>query len=226
MNEPLKLTPLYATALKLGARFVDVAQWHFPEAYSDTQAEIAACRAGCGLADVTPHGKLQIEGAPAAEALRAVYGQAPEAVGAGLSTPDGHLYCLRPDLFYLSTPPGQEAGALARLTAASAGLLVTVTDMTHALADLRLIGPASANVLSMVCGLDFRDAAFPDMTAKYSSVARTRQLIARRDFGPLPAYTLAGDQSLAAYLWEILMEAGQEVGIKPVGVRALKALEG
>lgn len=227
MTAPIRTTPLYDTAQRLGARFVEAGQWRFPEVYTTVEAEVAAARAGCGLADVTPHGNLHIEGEAAAEVLRAVYGQAPEAIGAGLSVNAGQLYRLRRDLFFLTTPPGGEAEALARISSATAqtGAFVTVTDVSHALSDIRLLGPASAQVLAKVCGLDFRDAAFPHQTAKHSSLAKTRQLIIRRDFGPLPAYTFLGDASLAAYVWEVVMEAGREFGLAPVGVAALRLLE-
>jgi heterotetrameric sarcosine oxidase gamma subunit len=176
---------------------------------------------------VSPHGKLQIEGAAALEALRAALGEAPEAIHAGTRGPSGHLVRLRPDLFYLSTPPGREAEAAALLEAAIArlGVFVTVTDLTHGLADLCLIGPASALVLSHLCGLDFRDAAFPNLAVKQSSVAKTRQMLRRRDFGMLPSYSLAGEQSVAAYLWQALTAAGAEYGLRPVGVEALGALD-
>ncbi len=228
MNPPLKLTALHALTQRLGARYVDhMGQWHFPGGYASPAEEVAAIRAGCGLADVTPHGKLQIEGEAAFEALRAAFGEAPEAIHAGTRGQAGHLVRLRHDLFYLSTPPGREAEALASLNAAIAGLgvFVTVTDFTHGLADLCLIGPASALVLSHLCGLDFRPAAFPDLAVKQTSVAKTRQMIRRRDFGPLPSYSLAGEQSVAAYLWEALTAAGQEHGLRPVGVEALRVLE-
>ena len=223
----IRLSPLYGTAQRLGARFTDVAGWRFPEVFTTVEQEIAAVRAGCGLADMTPHGKIQIEGDAAAEALRAIYGRAPDEIGSHAAVEDGGLYRLRRDQFYLSTPPGREADALTRLEVAIAESrrFVTVTDMTHALADTRLIGPASPNVLSKVCGLDFHPTAFPNVTAKQSSLAKTRQLILRRDFGGLPAYTCVGDRSMGAYVWEVVFEAGREFGIAPVGVAALKVLE-
>ena len=227
MTAPIRLTPLHDTTLALGARWIDMGTWRFPEVFTSAENEVAAARAGCGLADVTPHGKLQIEGEAAAKVLAAAFGQTPEAIGAGLAVSTGQLYRLRPDLCFLTTTPGGEGGAKAQIEAACAlsSAFVTVTDLTHALAELRLIGPASAQVLAKVCGLDFREAAFPHQTAKYSSLAKTRQLILRRDFGPLPAYTFLGDASLAAYVWGVVMEAGREFGLQPVGVAALRVLE-
>jgi sarcosine oxidase, subunit alpha len=228
MTMPQKLTALHNVTQKLGARYVDhLGGWHLAGGYAPVAEEIAAIRAGCGLADVSAHGKLQIEGQAAFEALAAALGEAPAAVLSGVRGPFGHLVRLRPDLFYLSTPPGRETEAAAQIEAAVARLggFVTVTDLSQGLADLCLIGRASAQVLSQLCGLDLREAAFPNLAVRQSSVAKTRQLIRRRDFGPLPAYSLAGEQSLAAYLWGALTTAGQAHGMRPVGVEALAALE-
>jgi aminomethyltransferase len=225
MTTALKLTPLHDTSERLGAVWVELAGWRFARSYTTVEKEIAATRAGAGLADVSPHGKVQIEGATAFEALRSAYGSAPEAIGGHAAVESGHLYRLRADMFYLSTPPGAETEAGRRIEAAAAGSHLTVTDLTHALADIRLVGPAAPSVLRRVCGLDFDEAAFPNHSARQSSLAKTRQLILRRDFGSLPAYTLIGARSLATYVWGVLMEAGHADGLVPVGVDAIKALE-
>lgn len=224
---PIKLTPLYTTANALGAEFVEPGGWRFAKRYAAVEHEVAVARERVGLADVSPHGKLMIEGAAAHAALVATYSTAPEVVGAHVAVTDGGLYRLRQDQFYLSTRPGGEVEAHARLEAAITAhhLFVTVTNQTHGLADLRLIGPASRVVLSKLCGLDLSNEAFPNMTLRQTSVAKTRQMVIRRDFGPLLAYTLVGAQSLALYLWKVILEAGREYGIEPIGAGALRALE-
>lgn len=224
---PAKLTPLHTVTQHHGAQFAEIGGWHFAERYTSVETEMAIARSNVALADVTPHGKLQIEGAAARDAVKSAFGAAPEKIGSGNQVEVGHLYRLRHDQFYLSTPPGGESKAQTQLESAIAAhtLFVTVTDVTHGLADLRLIGPASRAVLSQLCSLDFADDAFPNMTAKQTSVAKTKQLVIRRDFSPLPTYTLIGAQSLASYLWEVVMEAGHEFGIAPIGVAALAGLE-
>lgn len=224
----VRQTPLCFTAQRLGARFVELAGWRFPEVFTTVEAEIAAARARCGLADVTPHGKLLIEGDGADKLLHSAFGAGPEAIGSHVPIDVGGLYRLRRDQFYLSTPPGRETEAQQRLALgiAELNLFVTVTDVTHGLADIRLIGPASREVLSKVCALDFQPQAFPDRTAKQSGLARTRQLIIRRDFGDLPAYLIIGARSLGAYVWDVIFEAGREFRIVPIGVAALRELEG
>ena len=88
-----------------------------------------------------------------------------------------------------------------------------------------MIGPASQELLSKVCGLDFHPSVFPNETAKQSSLAKTTQLIIRRDIGKLPAFSIIGAQSLGPYVWDTPMEAGREFGIVPIGRAALAALE-
>ncbi len=223
----MKLTPLHTTIQKHGAAFIETGDWRFPRGYTNPEQELAAARERVALADVSPHGKLFIEGRSAPDAVRAAFGSAPETIGSGINLEAGHLYRLRPDQFYLVTPPGAETQAATHLEAAIAAhkLFVTVTNQTHGLAELRLIGPASRAVLSQLCALDFADEAFQNMTVKQTSVAKTKQMVIRRDFGDLPTYTLSGAASLAAYLWGVILEAGHEFDIAPIGVEALKKLE-
>ena len=69
-------------------------------------------------------------------------------------------------------------------------------------------------------------ANFPNGTAKQSSVAKTRQLIIRQDIGDLPAYVLIGARPLAAYLWETILQAGEDLGIQAIGITALESVSG
>jgi sarcosine oxidase subunit alpha len=227
MTTLLKLSPLNSATERLGAHWQELAGWRCAESYAGVEAETAAIRVGCGLVDVSGMGKLQVEGSQAHAILAAALGAAPEAIGGYARVEVGELLCLRPDMYFLLTQPGAEAAALERLDAAAAGLaeLVTVTDLTQGLAGIELVGPRAVDVLRRVCGLDFDEAAFPNLTAQQSSLAKTRHLILRRDLGRLPAYVTFGARSLAVYVWGVLLEAGQSTGIAPVGLAALRSLE-
>jgi sarcosine oxidase subunit alpha len=223
----IKRSPLVSVAQHLGAEFIEVGGWKFARRFTSVAAEMAAARNGVALADSSPHGKVMIEGAQAAEALRAAFGAAPEAIGGGAPTDAGHLYRLRREVFYMSTRPSGEANAIERVEVAAraASLFVTATDVSHGLADLRLLGPRARDVLSKLCALDFSPESFPNQTLKQTSVAKTKQIVLRRDFGALPAFQLIGAQSLAAYLWEVVMAAGREYGLVPMGAEAMRDLE-
>lgn len=214
---PQRLSPLHVVAGSAGAQFAPLAGWQVAQVYTSVREEEALARSGAGLADQTARGRILIEGREAGSLLGVELG-----IGSGAALGKGRAYRLRGDLFLISTPPGAEEEVLAGLRAQAAGRQLTLTDLTHARAELRLVGPAAPAVLSQLCGLDL--SRFPDGEARQGSVAKTAQLILRRDLGGLPAFSLIGARSLGAYLWEALMEAGRAAGIAPIGQAALRAL--
>ena len=88
-----------------------------------------------------------------------------------------------------------------------------------------MVGPASQALLSKVCSLNFHSSEFPNGVAKQTSLAKTAQLIIRRDIGELPAFSVIGVRSLGAYVWDTIVEAGREFGITPIGQVTLQALK-
>jgi sarcosine oxidase subunit alpha len=97
--------------------------------------------------------------------------------------------------------------------------------MTHGRSQLLVVGPNAAVLLGRLCGLNFHDSQFPNLAARQSSVAKTRQLILRQDYGPLRLYSLIGSRSLAAYLWKVTLEAGRDLSIIPIGQETIDALK-
>ena len=224
-DTPVKLTPLYPIARDIGAQFADHDGWNVPEVFTTQEDEVAAAKQGVVLADETPNGKLTVESDEAEAVLQAAFDLPEPGIGEGAAVGSHRIYRLRNDRFLVSTPPGREIATRKTLTDRKPGQFATVTNMTHAWSEIRVIGPASQELMSKVCGLDFDPAKFPDGTARQSSVARTTQLVIRRDIGGLPAFSVLGARSLGAYLWEILMEGGGEWGMAPMGWAAVRALE-
>ena len=219
---PVKLTPLHSITQRLGATFTEGQGWRIPEVYTTPEDEITAARERIALADETPNGKLLLEGAEAESVLMDTLDLDSLKINEGREG----IYRLRSDLFFISTPPGKEVNIQKKLTASSteSDQFVTITDVTHGRAEIRVIGSASQELLSKVCGLDFHPSAFPNETAKQSSLAKTTQLIIRCDIGELSAFSIIGAQSLGPYVWDTLMEAGREFGVVPIGRAALAAL--
>lgn len=219
---PIKLTPLRSIAQRLGARFTEKQGWRIPEVYSTAEDEITAARERVVLADDTPNGKLLLEGDHADSVLMDALDLGSLRINEGR---DG-IYRLRNDIFFMSTSPGKEVRAQKKLTTASAASkqFVTITDITHGRTEIRVIGPNSRELLSKVCGLDYHPSAFPNETAKQSSLAKTTQLIIRCDIGELPAFSIIGVQSLGPYVWDTMMEAGREFEVAPIGSAALDVL--
>lgn len=226
---PQKLTPLFATAQAAGATFTEEAGWQVADAFGDTDVEVATARHAVALVDRSANGKILVEGDGATATLQAAWDMPSLAIGEGTRAGTNAAYRLRDDVYFVSTPPGEEAAALSALEAAAqeSAEQVTVTDVTHGRSELHVIGPRAAELLSRLCGLDFHPAQFPEGTAKQSRVAKTNQIVIRRDLEAMPrlhAYALIGGRSLAAYLWETILEAGRDLNVTPLGRAGLSAL--
>jgi len=125
-----------------------------------------------------------------------------------------------PGEWLLLAAPGQGpalAGWAAELAARSPGELVTATDVTHGRALIRLTGPAAADVLRKVCGIDFSDRITPDGAAFRSSVAAVATDVIRLDTGGVRCYLLHCERSSGAYLFGELLAAGREFAIETDG---------
>lgn len=216
----IKYSPIHEAALRAGAIMAEEAGWLIPQSYDGVRGGSA----GIGLIDQSSWGKIMIHGRAGGRAAAALGITPPEAIGGGVVLGEIGVYRLRADQLFINTQPGSETAALAAPAAAdTGGERVTITDLTHGRAQLRLVGPASAELLSRLCGLDFRRDHFPDHAARQTSVAKTTQLIIRHDLddGRLPSYSIIGARSLGAYLWETILDAGNDLGIRPLGANDL-----
>lgn len=91
-----------------------------------------------------------------------------------------------------------------------------VIDGTHGRALFRLVGADAAAVLEKLCSLDWHDSMTPDGAAVSGSVAKVTCDIVRNDLDGIPSYLISCDRSYAQYLFEVILDAGQEFGIAPV----------
>lgn len=91
--------------------------------------------------------------------------------------------------------------------------LVSVVDLTHGRALLRLSGAQSARLLAKVCAIDLSDRVTPDGSAFRSSVAKLTTDVIRDDVDDSPSYLLHCERSSGQYLHDALMDAGRAFGI-------------
>jgi heterotetrameric sarcosine oxidase gamma subunit len=144
------------------------------------------------LNDHSTLGKIQIQGQKTAEFLHQLYNLELR-VGQGAVSGNNHIFRLREDIYWLIAPEEEIETTMAALeqTAVSFPHLITVTDYSHGRFCFQLSGPGSAGLLSRLCGLDFHDSHFPNLTIKASSVAKTTQLILRHDQNGQPTLPTA-----------------------------------
>lgn len=212
--EATRRSPIEHLARAAGAELALDAGWLIARSFP------GASTGGPGLSDESHWGKVLLHGRAAGRVAAALALEAPEATGGGFRHQSKAVYRLRADQLIVILPPAAQRDALRALLAANTGdEMVTVTDVTHGRAQFRLTGPGTVDLLSRLCALDFDDSRFPDGTARQTSVAKTTQLVIRDDLheGTGPSYRLIGARSLAAYLWQTILEAGRDLGVRPLG---------
>ena len=234
-DRPVRLTALYHQHVAAGAEFVERDGWLLPRSYGNAMVEQTALREAVGLLDISESGKVDLK----SDDLDAALGAAFKGLGrvdVGRAVPAGEggttrVYRLTEGQALLVTAPDALQGTLDALgKLASAQTCTHVTDLTSALCGLRLVGPRAPAVLERLSWLDLAPDRFADGALAQGSVARIHALIVRRDaaggrmqYAPT-GYDLYVDRDLGAYLWDVLLEQGAPLGLKPVGRDAEEGL--
>jgi heterotetrameric sarcosine oxidase gamma subunit len=183
--------------------------------------EVSGCRSEAPLtiADHTPLAKVQLR-APwngaMAKALGVPFGRADREEG-WLVVGSG------PGEWLVLAPPDAAAAAAGWLTAMAADAagdeFVSMVDLTHGRALVRITGPDAAGLLARLCGADLHDDMAPDGAALRSSVAGVATDIIRDDRAGVPSYLLHCERSSGQYLFGALVSAGESLGIGVDGFR-------
>ena len=130
-----------------------------------------------------------------------------------------------PGEWFVLAPPGAAsaeavAGWLGTVAADSApDEFVSVVDLTHGRALMRITGRDAAELLARLCGADLHDDMAPDGAALRSAVAGVATDIIRDDRGGVPSYLLHCERSSGQYLFGALVSAGESLGIGVDGFR-------
>jgi aminomethyltransferase len=227
-------SPLHDRHVALGAKLADFSGWSMPIEYAGggVLAEHTAVRTGVGLFDVSHLGTATVRGPGAAafvdECLtndlgRIGPGQAQYTLccdESGGVVDDLIVYLHGPDDVLLVPNAANAAEVLRRLTeAAPAG--VTVTDRHAEVAVLAVQGPRSLQVLELL-GLP---GELPYMSFVTGSGGRGADVtVCRTGYTGEHGYELLVEADRAGELWDAVLEAGQDQGIRACGLGARDTL--
>jgi len=184
--------------------------------------EVSARRSNAELriSDHTPLAKVLVLASPdggTARALGVPFGRAARDEHGTLVVGSG------PGEWLLLSSPGTATEVAGRVEVD--GGLVSVFDATHGRAVMRITGARAAEMLSKVCAIDFSEEVTPDGAAFRSSVAKLVTDVVRDDEGGVRSYLLHCERSSGQYLFDTLLDAGNEFGIEIDGF-AIHATQG
>ncbi|MFL5336658.1 MAG: 2Fe-2S iron-sulfur cluster-binding protein, partial [Geminicoccaceae bacterium] len=244
--EPARLTMMHHQHLALGARMMPAGMWYRPAYYGTPgereaaiAAEVRAVREGVGMIDVSTLGGLEVRGPDAAELLERIYtfAYAKQPVGrtryllacdiTGAIIDDGVACRFAPDWFYVTaTTSGVDVLYRAVLRwNAEWRLDVDVANVTAAYAGINVAGPLARQVLQELDGdIDVSGSAFPYLACRMGHLAGVPVRLLRVGFVGELGYEIHCPASYGAGLWDLLAQAGRDLGIRPFGVEAQRVL--
>jgi methylglutamate dehydrogenase subunit C len=245
---PRRLTPTHAWAAGRGAVFIEVGPWmraqYFPREGERTwretvDREVLATRKGVGICDVTTLGKVDVQGADAAEFLDRVYANAMKSLKVGMvryglmlredgtAWDDGTCARLAEDHFVVTTTTAQAGPVYRQMEFARQCLWpeldVQLISTTDAWAQIAVAGPNSRRLLErIVDGFDLSNETFPFMAcASLTICGGLRARLFRISFSGELAYELAVPARYGHALMERLLEKGGDLDVTPYGTEAL-----
>ncbi len=189
--------------------------------------EAAAARR-LGLADLSPLPRVGFRGPGARDWLTAQGVELPDEPNQARTQTDGAIAITRSWTEVLVLGRIQEADSLCARLAAGAADAHCARAYSLPRFDgmfwFALTGASAADCLAKLCGVDMREPAFPVGSVAQTSLARLNAVIVHVDVGEAPLFHLLGDSASADYAWTSLLDAMQEFGGRPVGLRVLHAL--
>lgn len=246
---PIRKTPSHVWAEEQGAVFVEVGMWlraqWFPKAgethwRQSVDREVLQTRKSVGICDVTTLGKIDVQGADAADFLNKIYanGFAKLAVGKvryglmlredGIAMDDGTAARFAEDHFVVTTTTANAVGVFRHMEFVRQCLYpdmdVQLISTTEAWAQFSVAGPNARKLLQKIVDAehDISNEAFPYMACGDITVANgLRARLFRISFSGELAYEIAVPTRYGDAMIRKLVEAGEEFDAVVYGTEAL-----
>jgi aminomethyltransferase len=235
-NTELKKTPLAEVHARMGAKMIEFGGWLMPVQYSSIIEEHNAVRTAAGLFDLSHMGEIEISGYQAIELLQYATTndvsklQEWQAHYTFLCYPDAGI---ADDLIVYKMPQNKY---LLVVNASNAekdydwlhetrmlkGYDCTLRDSSFSTALISLQGPRSVEILQPLVKNDLSELKYYYCTqGQLDGVPVT---IARTGYTGEDGFELFFNRNQAEKIWNLLLEAGKDKGIKPVGLGARDTL--
>ena len=186
-----------------------VAGWEISEASQTSSAPALE------LIDCMPLTKVQVRAVASgavARLLKTPFGRASRTFSGVLTT------ACRPEEWTLYAVPGSAPRLVDKIRKRIPKRgLVSLLDITHGRALVRMTGSAAPDVLCKLCGIDLSDKVTPTGAALRTSVAKLTVELVRDDRDGVCSYLMSCDRSYGDYFFGALLDAGTEFAIEPRG---------
>lgn len=240
--EPVRYSPMQSWHEKHNAHPLIAGQWIRPEHYGDPASEVRTVREGVAIIDVTPIGKLDLQGRDVTKLLNLLYINKWTKLGIGrvrygvMCADDGVVFDdgvtgRLGENHYLMSTTSSGAGAVWEwvenwLQTEHPDWEVHVTPVTTSYASINVAGPQSRELISRIVeGVDLSSEAFGYMQVRTGRVAGVDNCVLWRiGFTGELSYELHVPAAYGLHVWEALLKHGQDLGVRPFGIEAQRIL--
>ena len=202
-------------------------------AWQATKAEVLAVRDSVGINELQNFGKYLVKGVGARVWLDRIMAGAIPKPGRMSLTPmlahsgkiigDFTVSCLSETEFQLTASYGAQ-GWHGRWFQQNAAEDVTVENISDARSGFQIAGPRARELLARVTRSDVSAEKFKFMVVKPMTVGMANCIVQRVSYTADLGYEIYCDQMSVRHLWNILTAAGNDLNLRPFGMRAMMSL--
>jgi len=229
----LRTTPLHATHKKMGAKMVDFGGWDMPVLYSSLLEEHHAVRQRVGIFDVSHMGEIEVRGPEALKLVDYVSTNNASKLKIGQAHYSGLLYehggfvddilvhKVADDHFFICVNASNQDKDFEHI-AAHNKFDCTVENAGEKYAQIAIQGPRALETLQKLTPVELAPIKYYWFTD--GLVSGTNARIARTGYTGEDGFEIYVPPSEAPRIWDEILAAGQEFGIKPAGLGARNTL--
>jgi dimethylglycine dehydrogenase len=252
-GRPLKMTPSYDAEQSAGAHFGVVWGMETPLYFAPDQpdfveqpslrrsnahrivaAEVAATRLAAGLLDTGVYGRYEVAGPGAEGWLDRLLANrlppegrmrlAPMLAPSGKLMGDLTVTRLGPERFWLVGSYYLQEWHLRWFNDHRPKSGVTIENLSESWLGFSLSGPRSREILARLTREDVGDAALPFLSCRRLDVGLTQAVVARLSLTGELGFEITVRAAEQRALWSALNDAGTDLGLRPIGMRAQDSL--
>jgi aminomethyltransferase len=231
----LKQTPLFETYGKYGAKVIDFGGWALPVQFSSILDEHEAVRTKAGLFDVSHMGEVLVEGKDAESYINFLVTNdvtklsINQAQYTAMCYPDGGtvddllVYKLDNEKYLLVINAANIEKDFEWMQQQVKGEM-TLQNISNEIAQLAIQGPKAEGILQKLTGINLSEIGSFKFVQHVDLDGVADVLVSRTGYTGEDGFELYFAADQAPVLWEKLLEAGSEGGLKPCGLGARDTL--
>jgi len=238
-GDNMKRTPLYEKHKLLGAKLIEFGGWEMPVQYTGIIEEHMAVRNDAGLFDVSHMGDIVIKGKDAMEFVQKVQTNSFLKCEVGRMkychvcnekgyTIDDMIMSRLGETEFFTIPNASMTDVIykwmLKVREKMKGKEIIIENISDKLGALALQGPKAQKILQKLTSYDLSRIK-PFYFAKLR-LGKTKEesMVSRSGYTGEDGFEIVSPNSVTVELWDEILEAGKEYGIKPIGLGARDTL--